>query len=325
MAANQRAVNAALFGSGAVTGVLVTVAVTLLFFGGSGTDPTPQQAAAPAGASAGVSASALAPGASARPTVKPDASNTGVPKGTALQVVNGDLVVKKSGTVVDGMDVHGFIVIRADKVTVKRSIVRGRPTEENGALIDANESEGTLIEDVEVDNKFANPYVDGVWGDTITIRRANIHGTVDGMKIGSDSRVESSFIHDLSYLAHDPNQDGGDTHNDAIQILDGRHILITGNSLDPGKAGNAAIQVTQDDGAVRDLRIEYNWADGGGCTFNFAHKVGARLTVDAKSNLFGHHTEYKDCAVLLSSKTTLVGDGNVWADSGQAVPVQQHD
>jgi hypothetical protein len=320
MAANQRTLNAALFGSGAVTGVLVTVAVTALFFSGSDTPTPQQQAVAP-----GIGASAPAPGASARPAVKPDASNTGVPKGTALEVVNGDLVVNKAGTVVDGKDVHGFIVIKADNVTVKRSIVRGRQTDENGALIDSNDGDGTVIEDVEIANKFISPYVDGVWGDTITIRRANIHGTVDGMKIGSESRVESSFIHDLSYLEHDPNQDGGDTHNDAIQVLDGRHIVIAGNSLNPGKEGNAAIQITQDYGKVRDLQIDYNWVDGGGCTLNFAHKVEARLTVDASGNIFGHHSGYKDCAILLSSKTTLVGDGNVFEDSGQEVPVQQHD
>src|ERR1700712_329396 len=67
---------------------------------------------------------------------KPGATNTGVPVGTRLTVVNGDLNVTKNGTVIDSMDIHGFVKINANNVTIKRSIVRGgAPSSVNSALV----------------------------------------------------------------------------------------------------------------------------------------------------------------------------------------------
>lgn len=87
---------------------------------------------------------------------------------------------------------------------------------------------------------------------------------------------------------------------------------------------NSAIQVTQDFGAVTDLHIDSNWADGGGCTFNFAHKVAASLTVNTSNNRFGRHSFYA-CPILKSTQTTLISSGDVWDDDGTPVPVQTHD
>ena len=147
--------------------------------------------------------------------------------------------------------------------------------------------------------------VDGMWGDNFTGRRMNIHGGVDGLKAGSNTTLECSYIHDQAYFAVDPNQGGGPTHNDAIQILDGTGIHIVGNQLVAAMDQNAAIQVTQDFGAVGDLHIETNWADGGGCTFNIAHKVEPSLTdVHVIGNRFGRNS-YFNCPILKSTQTTL--------------------
>jgi hypothetical protein len=156
------------------------------------------------------------------------------------------------------------------------------------------------------------------------VRRANIHGGVDGLKLGDHSRIECSFVHDMVSFASDPNQGGGATHNDAIQILSGSGLNIVGNTLVVGKDQNSAIQITQDFGAVSDVHIESNWADGGGCTFNFAHKGGASLAVAAHGNRFGRNSFYA-CPILKSTKTTLEAADNVWDDTGMPVPVQTHD
>jgi hypothetical protein len=181
-----------------------------------------------------------------------------------------------------------------------------------------------LIEDTEI--ALANPsaFLDGVSGSNFTVRRANIHGGVDGMKVGSNSTVECSFIHDMVSFASDPNQGGGATHNDAIQILSGSTIRIVGNALIAARDQNAAIQVTQDFGAVSDLRIESNYADGGGCTFNLAHKGGASLAVTTANNRFGRNSFF-DCPMLKSTQTTLTSSGDVWDDDSTPVPVQTHD
>ncbi|HMF43489.1 MAG TPA: hypothetical protein VKQ32_22605, partial [Polyangia bacterium] len=126
-------------------------------------------------------------------------------------------------------------------------------------------------------------------------------------------------------FAVDPNQNGGPTHNDAIQILEGTGIHIVGNQLVAAMNQNAAIQVTQDFGAVGDLHMETNWADGGGCTFNISHKGAASLTdVHAIGNRFGRNSFY-GCPILKSTQTTLDSSGNVWDDDGTPVPIQTHD
>ena len=103
---------------------------------------------------------------------------------------------------------------------------------------------------------------------------------------------------------HDPNQGGGPTHNDAIQILAGTTIHITGNTLLPATSQNAAIQITEDFGIVTDVHIDANFADGGGCTFNFSHKGAASLDgLTTTDNRFGRNSFF-DCPILKSTQTT---------------------
>jgi hypothetical protein len=256
---------------------------------------------------------------------KPTATNTGVPAGVALTVVDGDVTVSQDGTAIDARDIHGFLIIAASNVHVTRSIVRGRATTSNMGVIRINAGSNILIEDVEIAVASPSATVDGMWGDSFTGRRLNIHGGVDGLKAGSNTTLECSYIHDQAYFASDPNQGGGPTHNDAIQILEGTGIRIVGNQLVASRDQNAAIQITQDFGAVGDLRLEGNWADGGGCTFNISHKGADALTdVHAIGNRFGRNSFF-DCPILMSTKTTLDASGNVWDDDGTTVPVQTHD
>ncbi len=254
------------------------------------------------------------------PGVRPDATNTGVPPGVALTVVNQDITITQDGTVIDAQDIHGFVVVKASHVKITRSIVRGGVATANGDGIRVASGTDILIEDTEVALAYPSAYLDGVAGSNFTVRRSNIHGGVDGMKVGSDSTVECCYIHDLASFASDPNQGGGATHNDAIQVLSGSTIRITNNQLVASTDQNAAIQVTQDFGAV----IDGNWADGGGCTFNFSHKGGASLALTATNNRFGRNSFY-DCPILKSTQTTLTQSGNVWDDNAAPVPTQTHD
>jgi len=256
---------------------------------------------------------------------KPTAANTGVPAGVTLTVVNGDVTVSQDGAMVDGQDIHGFLIIAASNVRVTRSIVRGRAITSNAGVIRINAGSNILIEDVEIAVAVPAATVDGMWGDNFVGRRLHIHGGVDGLKAGANSRLECSYIHGQTHFDVDPNQGGGPTHNDAIQILEGTNIHIVGNQLVAAMSDNAAIQITQDFGAVGDLHLESNWADGGGCTFNISHNGGTSLTdVHAIGNRFGRNS-YFDCPILKSTKTTLDSSGNVWDDDGTTVPIQTHD
>jgi hypothetical protein len=258
------------------------------------------------------------------PGARPDATNTGVPPSVPLRIVNSDVVVTVDGTVIDAQDIRGFLTIRASGVRVSRSIVRGRATTSTTAIIRIDSGSDIAITDTEVAAATPSVGVDGVWASGATLTRLHVHGGVDGMKLGDDTRVECSYIHDLASFASDPNQGGGPTHNDAIQILSGARIALLGNQLVAARSQNAAIQITQDFGAVSDVRIERNWADGGGCTFNLSHKGGASLAVVTRANRFGRNSSFS-CPILKSTKTTLDGAGDVFDDNSAPVPVQTHD
>lgn len=256
---------------------------------------------------------------------RPDASCTGVPSGTVLSVINGDLTISNDGAVVEGRDISGFLIIQANNVTVKNTIIRGRTPSGNGAYINIKSGTGIIIQDTEIAPTVPSVYLDGIWGSNFTGVRLNIRGGVDGMKIDNNTRIESSYIHDLAYFASDPNQGGGSTHNDGIQILEGTGIRLVGNNIPMIRSNNAAVQVTQDYGVVSDLVASGNWFDGGGCTINIAHKTRASLSgVTFMNNRFGRNSSYS-CPILLSTQSNVSLTNNVYDDNGQIVPVQVHD
>lgn len=267
-----------------------------------------------------------------RPGGKPSASNTGVAPGAALTVVSGNQTfgAGASGRTITGKDFHGYVKVTGSHMTFRDCIFRGGNPSGNNALFDTSDSGGNItVSDSEFVPTNPAATIDGLWLKNTTVLRANVHGTVDGIKADSGSVIRDSYIHDMQWFANDPNQGGGETHNDAIQILNGSGITIDHNTLaTAGKDPNSAIQITQDFGPTSHVTITDNWADYGGCTFNFAHKVGNSMSIGpVTGNRFGRHQGFAGCTILISTKTTLVkNSGNVWADTGAPIPApQQHD
>jgi len=298
---------------------------------------TPTASASPS-ASSGARPSSPRPSTS-RPTVaprpggKPGPANTGVPTGTHLTVVTGDQVYARAGQTISGLDIHGFVQIRAKNVTIKNSIIRGGPNPKcNSSVIwiRADAGASATVSDTEIAPSHPSPCLDGIWATNATLLRLNIHGAVDGVKAYDNTTLRDSYVHDLSWFASDPNQGGGATHNDDVQTYEGNeHVFLIHNTMSPGPKGNATYQVTQDGGKVStDLHIEDNWLDGGGCTLNFSHKGGPTpmTGIYVVGNRFGRHSVF-GCPIFISTKTVLSEDsGNVWDDTGKPIPPpQQHD
>ena len=258
---------------------------------------------------------------------KPSASNTGVPAGTALTVHNGDLTITTPGTVIDGKDIRGYVAIKAANVTIKRSIIRGGAAATvNRALLAATQSGAGnfLIEDVKIAPTNPTPYINGINANQSgTIRRADISGTVDGIMIyGSGVRVENSYLHDFAHYLNDPNWNGGPSHDDAIQVQAGTGVQIVGNTLTG--AYNAAVMVTQDAGITKDLWINSNWIDYGGCSINYGSNGAFKTGMQANNNRFGRTQRNAGCAIIHNStKSDLVPTGNVWDDNGQPATIKK--
>jgi hypothetical protein len=264
--------------------------------------------------------------------MKPDATNTGVVPGTTLTVVSGNQTYSSSsnGQTINGKDFHGYVRVTGANITFTNCIFRGGTPNGNNALLDTNDSTGPItVRDSEFVPTTPAATIDGIWTKNTTLWRVNFHGTVDGIKADSASVIRNSYVHDMQWFANDPNQGGTETHNDAIQILSGTGLVVDGNNLaTAGKDPNSAVQITQDFGPVSSVAVTNNWADYGGCTFNFAQKPGMSLAIGpVTGNRFGRHQGFSNCTILIGTKTTLTqNSGNVWDDTGVAIPApQQHD
>ena len=257
-------------------------------------------------------------------TGKPGAGNTGVVAGTQLTVVSGNQTFSATGQVISGKDFHGYVKVTGSNITFKDCIFRGGTPTGNNALLDTEAATNTVVEDSEFVPLHPAATIDGIWTKNTSLYRVNIHGTVDGMKAGSNTLLQDSYIHDTSWFASDPNQGGGSTHNDGVQAFDGVNgITLRHNTIDlsTSKDPNAALQ-----DSASNVTVDDNWLDGGGCILNFADHGHSLPGLSVTNNRFGRHSAYQ-CPILLSNLLSLAhNSGNVWADTGTPIPApQQHD
>jgi len=174
--------------------------------------------------------------------LKPSAATTGIQAGVTLTPHFGDLVITTPGIVLDALDIHGRVIVKAANVTIRRCRIRGKqtppaPTEWN-ALVNAVSTSCShlLVEECEIAPTYPSPATNGIQGRSFTSRRNNIHDVVDGLGMMGTSgcRSEYDYIHDLSYFSPDPNHSDNQTHNDCIQFhanpstspLWGNHVVI---------------------------------------------------------------------------------------------------
>ncbi len=258
-------------------------------------------------------------------TGKPSASNTGVPDGMALKAHSGDITVTKDGTVIDGLDVKGTIYIKANNVTIKRSVIRGGPaSSKNQALIASWWGfTNTKIEDSTLRADNPSYYLDGISGGKISANRLDISRVVDSVKvIGGNVSVTNSWLHDNSYFSPDPTQRDNQSHNDGVQVTGGMNITISGNTIEGAR--NAAVMVGQGK-AVGNVKIANNWLGGGACAVNVTQAgVGTPIVgMSLSSNRFGPGIYGTSCPMRLPSASPIALSGNVWDSTGKAAVPQR--
>jgi hypothetical protein len=103
---------------------------------------------------------------------------------------------------------------------------------------------GLRVEWTELDgNGSAGSCIGGPTGDSYrwTLYRVDIHGCVDGIKVGSGSTVNETWVHGLSRTGTDPHMDaiqvsGGSTPRTGITITRSRLDAYDPISEDPGNA-----------------------------------------------------------------------------------------
>ena len=125
----------------------------------------------------------------------PDASNTGVPDGVTLTNYTGPATITTPGTVIDGKKVTSCLVIEANDVTIKNSLLQ------SGCFFNVdsyNGNTGLKLTDVEIDGLNSSASDSAINAGGFICMRCDIHDTGDGIKAGNNAIIQDSWIHDLA-------------------------------------------------------------------------------------------------------------------------------
>jgi len=236
----------------------------------------------------------------------PGQQTTGVPAGTAL-TPSGSLDLDTDGQVVSGLDITGCVDVRGRNVTIKKS--RITCSRDTWAVRTFDGVTNLVLEDVEINGSGKNSAA--VCCGNYTLRRVNVHDSIDGPRLGSNTSIVDSWIHDLTRV------DG--SHGDTLQTTGARGILVKHNRLEPYKTGtsdpnNAAIMVGSTTAPeVRDMVVEDNYCNGGNYTIGIRGDMTA-VNVVFRRNWFGRNYRYGVIANWDQPGVTWE-DSNVYLDN----------
>lgn len=240
----------------------------------------------------------------------PDATNTGVPAGTALTVVNGGMTIRTAGAVVDGMDIRGCVVVAAAHVTIRRSKVTCSNAWAIRSYRDDYTAGGLLIEDVTV--SCADSPGTGIASYGFVARRVDVSRCENGFAIDNDVTVEDSYVHGLFI--------GSGGHTDGMQFAGGAHVTIRHNTiLNPNDGGTSAIIMSET--RMSDVLVQNNLMAGGAYTVYCPRdsSTNVRVLGNRFSKLYkpkgGEYGPWVYCGQVSQVA------GNIWDDTGRPLPV----
>ncbi|SEQ12244.1 right-handed parallel beta-helix repeat-containing protein [Microlunatus flavus] len=250
-----------------------------------------------------------------KPAGFPDASSTGVPAGTTLKAYSGPSTITADGTVIDGKKITSCLVVKADDVTIKNSLIS------SSCFFNVLADDGgrrLLLSDVEIDGRNNAGSDSAVAGGGYTCLRCDVHGTIDGFKAGTDVTIKDSWIHDLAMT--------DDSHNDGIQSLGTTSLKVQHNTIVLGDGATSAVMLsTGSADAMRNVSIDGNLLGGGAFTVYGGYQAGT----DAKSKVSGIaitdnrfstriHPKSGAFGPLTSTDSPVSVSGNTWYDGPNA-------
>jgi hypothetical protein len=267
----------------------------------------------------------------------PDATNTGVPTGTTLKPVPGqvssgpgwhwnatygEVIVTGNGTVLSGLYIPGTLDIEASNVTVKNDqIVTGgafgislRHT--TGVTIENSTISGQNATTGRVDAAISDVYCDSTG---MVIEDNNISDFRIGIQIPT-GLVKGNYIHDPGYVS-------GDHTNGIMAVGTTEPMTIENNTVfnDLGQTDAITLNASGSGQAVANKTVVGNLLAGGGYVI-----YGGAAHSDPTSNIviegnrfsqiyYPKSGYYGPDAYFDSTGTGNVWSGNVWDATGTAV------
>ncbi|WP_437740403.1 right-handed parallel beta-helix repeat-containing protein [Sorangium sp. So ce302] len=244
----------------------------------------------------------------------PDADCTGVPAGTLLTVMEGDLNITDAYTVIDGKDIRGCVSVNAPGVVIRNSRVSCPSSIVVSSFGGAFTGTGLLIEDSEIDCQGTSGTA---VGDTnFTVRRVDIHGCENGFDLDGDVLIEDSYVHDLYQSA--------EAHTDGAQITHvGHDVTLRHNTIYANDGTSAIISPDVSAGVLSNVLIEKNLMAGGAYTL-YCQQDGQGTNYRVVDNRFsalfyptiGAYGPWTDC------EDEAEVHGNVYHETGEPLPGQ---
>ncbi|MBX0299451.1 DUF4082 domain-containing protein [Cryobacterium sp. 1639] len=251
------------------------------------------------------------------PGAFPDASTTGPPAGTTLKP-SGGVTITTNGAVYDGYKFSGDIMIRANNVTIRNSVVDGR-------IAIRPPYTGLQVQRTEIVGPgpgYATKYP-AIGFANFSCDACDIHGWGDGAMMDNNVTVKNSWIHDIAV--------SGGSHNQAILSLGGSNYNILNNRLDAGPDANftASLSFLNQWGAFTNTLVQGNLFNGGGyCVYAGGEAKGnaARPSSNVRflDNTFGKSLHQKCGFYGPVTAFDPSGAGNQWQgnrwEDGKSVP-----
>lgn len=260
--------------------------------------------------------------------MKPDAANTGVPEGSVVEAVYGDIVFDASydGQIISHKDFIGFVTVTGADITFRNSIFRGGeilneeddPDPTYRPMLDTRNSTGTIIvQDSTFVPEHPSRYLYGIWAKNTKMYRVDISGVLDGIQAYSHTLVQDSYIHHpFPYLGNDQYLD---VDKDGIFAMNGESdVTIRHNHIDMSAVPEdiTAALLSRADNVI----VENNWLNGGGCTLNLNGTYdGQTVNLVVHNNRFGPDRYYAGCPITANGDATVEFTDNVWEVTGLPV------
>jgi hypothetical protein len=304
--------------------------------------PTPVATQTTAAPAATQSSTATAPagvtGCISKPSTcgYPDATNTGVPAGTALKRVPQDVTsgpgwawdsrgwfsVTTNNAVISGLDISGNLDVNGfSGVTIKNTIVR---VGSDDFGISARHTTNLLVEDTTVVgssgvNRALVGFKDIYGDDTGTVlQRLDISGVATGVQMDS-GLLRDSYIHDMGYRS-------GDHTNGTTSNSGGDLLTIDHNTILNAQDQTDAVSLFEDFGAQYNRVISNNLLAGGGYSIYGGANSGGQPTSNIKITnnristvYYPKGGYYGPLAAFDSSGSGNVWSGNVWDSTGASI------
>jgi hypothetical protein len=267
----------------------------------------------------------------------PGATNTGVPSGTTLKSVPGqvssgpgwsynasdkEVIVTGNGTVLSGLSIPYTVAIQASNVTVNDvQIVTG-----GSFAISLTHTAGVTIENSTISGTNAttgrvNVAIDDVYGDSTgeVIKDNNISAFRTAMQV-SAGLVEGNYIHDPGYIAGDHTNGIVTNGGTASMTIEDNTIF---NSL--GQTDAISLDAAAAGTTVANKTIENNFLAGGGYSIyggDGQNNPTSKIVITGNrfgQNYYAKGGQFGAVAYYNPAGTGNVWSGNSWDTTGQAI------